>query len=127
MPPCLSHDIFEGVLSFDVAFYLKFFINKMKWFTYTVLIRRIKRFKYKATDACSKPSEVNPQTLKLNGHAVQNWNFLRLLPLIIGDRQVQDPQDDVWQLILQLTDIVDLICAQQISKSRVAFLDVLIQ
>lgn len=107
MPPCLGHDIFEDVLSFDVALYLKFFINKMKWFTDTVLNRRIKQFKYKATDACSKPCEVSPQTLKLSGHAVQNWNFLRMLPLIIGDK-VQDPQDDVWQLILQLKDIVDL-------------------
>lgn len=105
MPPCLGHDIFEDVLSFDVALYLKFFINKMKWFTDTVLNRQIKQ--YKATDACSKPCEVSPQTLKLSGHAVQNWNFLRMLPLIIGDK-VQDPQDDVWQLILQLKDIVDL-------------------
>lgn len=51
MPPCLGHDIFEGVLSFDVVFCLKYSISKMKWFTYTVLNRRIKQFKYKATDA----------------------------------------------------------------------------
>lgn len=49
-----------------------------------------------------------------------------LLPLLIGD-MAQDPQDDVWQLTLQLKDIVDLICAQQISKPQVAYLDVLIQ
>lgn len=126
MPPCLGHDIFEGVLSYDVALYLKYFINKKKWFTYTLSNRRIKQFKYKATDACSKPCEVSPKALKLSGHAVQNWNFLRLLPLIIGDK-VQDPQDNVWQLLLQLKDIVDLICAQQISKAQVAYLDVLIQ
>lgn len=70
--------------------------------------------------------EPSPQTLKLSGHAVQNWNFLRLLPLIIGDK-VQVPQDNVWQLILQLKDIVDLICAQQISKAQVTYLDALIQ
>ena len=126
MPPCLGHDIFEGVLSYDVALYVKHFISKKKWFTYTILNRRINQLKYKATDAGSKPCEVSPHTLKLSGHAVQNWNFLRLLPLIIGDK-VQDPQDNVWQLILQLKDIVDLICAQQISKAQVAYLDVLIQ
>lgn len=126
LPPCLGHDIFEGVLSYDVALYLKYFINKKKWFTYTILNRRIKQFEYKATDACSKPCEVSPQTLKLSGHAVQNWNFLRLLPLIIGDK-VHDPQDNVWQLLLQLKDVVDLICAQQISIAQVAYLDVLIQ
>lgn len=40
---------------------------------------------------------------------------------------MQVPQDNVWQVILQLKDIVDLICAQQISKAQVAYLDALIQ
>ncbi|XP_023815110.1 uncharacterized protein LOC111948035 [Oryzias latipes] len=126
MPPCLGHDIFEGVLSYDLALYLKYFISTKKWFTYKILNRRIKQFKYTGTDASSKPSELSPKTLKLSGQAVQNWNFLRLLPLIIGDK-VQDPQDDVWQLTLQLKNIVDLVCAQQISKAQVTYLDVLIQ
>lgn len=39
MPPCRGHDIFEGVLSYHVALYLKYFINKKKWFTYTILNR----------------------------------------------------------------------------------------
>ncbi|KAL1272165.1 hypothetical protein QQF64_031181 [Cirrhinus molitorella] len=29
--------------------------------------------------------------------------------------KVQDPDDDVWQLTLQLKDVVDLVCAQKIS------------
>lgn len=40
---------------------------------------------------------------------------------------MQHPQDNVWQLILQLKAIVDLICAQQISTAQIAYLDVLIQ
>lgn len=66
MPPCLSNDIFEGALSSDVALYLKYLINKTKWFTYTILNRRVRQFKYKATDACSKPFEFSPQHLKLS-------------------------------------------------------------
>lgn len=88
--------------------------------------RRIKQFKYCASDASAKPCEVNPQAAKVPGNAIQNWNFLRLLPLIIGD-QVKDTADDVWQLTLQLKDIVDLICAQKISVPQIAYLDVLIQ
>lgn len=126
MPQCLGHDIFEGVLSYNVALYLKYFIKTNKWFTYTILNRCIKQFKYKGTDASSKPCEVSPKTLKISGQAVQNWNFLRLLPVIIGDK-VQNPQDNVWQLTLQFKDIVDLICAQKIFKAQVTFLDVLIQ
>lgn len=126
LPPCLGHDIFEGVLSYDVALYLKYFIKKKAWFTYSILNRRINQFKYCASDASTKPCEVSPHGAKLSGQAVQNWNFLRLLPLIIGDK-VKDTADNVWQLTLQLKDIVDMICAQKISVPQVAYLDVLIQ
>nr|XP_055039672.1 uncharacterized protein LOC129427310 isoform X2 [Misgurnus anguillicaudatus]XP_055039673.1 uncharacterized protein LOC129427310 isoform X2 [Misgurnus anguillicaudatus] len=125
LPPCLGHDVFEGVLSYDVVLYLKYFVKK-KWFTYPVLNRRICQFKYSGSDALSKPCEVSPHGLKLAGQAIQNWNFLRLLPVILSDR-VLDPADEVWQLTLQLKEIVELICAQKISVSQVAYLDVLIQ
>lgn len=115
LPPCLGHDLFEGVLSYDVALYLEYFIKTKAWFTYSTLNRRIKQFKYCASDASTKPCEVKPKATKLSGQAVQNWNFLRLLPLIIGDR-VKDTADDVWQLTLQLKDIVDMICAQLYSQ-----------
>lgn len=88
--------------------------------------RRIKQFKYSASDALSKPCAVNSNGVKLSGQAIQNWNFLRLLPVIMGDK-VKEPMDDVWQLTLQLKDIVEMICAQRISLPEVAYLDVLIQ
>lgn len=125
LPPCLGHDIFEGVLAYDVALYLKYFIKQKKWFTYTLLNRRITQFKYKGSDALTKPCTVN-EGPKLSGQAIQNWNFLRLLPLLIGDK-VQNPDDEVWQLTLQLKDIVDLVCAQRISQSQVVYLDIIIQ
>lgn len=126
LPPCLGHDIFEGILSYDLALYLKYFIKQKKWFTYSVLNRCIKQFKYSASDALSKPFAVSSNGVKLSGQAIQNWNFLRLLPVIMGDN-VKDPMDDVWQLTLQLKDIVEMICAQRISLPEVAYLDVLIQ
>ncbi|KAF7640984.1 hypothetical protein LDENG_00001670 [Lucifuga dentata] len=126
LPPCVGHDTFEGVLSYDVALSLKYFIKKKKWLTYSLLNRLIQQFKYKGSDVLTKPCAVNPELSKLSGQAIQNWNFLRLLPVLIGDK-VQNPEDDVWQLMLQLKDIVDLICAQKISLSQVAYLDIIIQ
>lgn len=55
LPPCLGHDIFEGVLSYDVALFLKYFIKKKAWFTYSTLNRRIKQFEYCASDVSAKP------------------------------------------------------------------------
>lgn len=126
LPPCLGHDLFEGIVSFDVALYLKYFIKTKKWFTYSLLNRRLRQFKYKGSDALTKPCCVSFGATKLSGQAVQNWNFLRLLPVLIGDK-VQNSEDDVWQLMLQLKDVVDLVCAQKISLSQIAYLEITIQ
>lgn len=101
-----------GVLSCDLALYLKYFIMEEKWFTYSVLNRHIKQFRYSGSDSLTKPCEVNPQSTTLLGQAIQDWNFLRPLLVIIVDR-VQDTEDAVWQLSLQL--------------SQVSYLDVIIQ
>ncbi len=113
-------------MSYDLTLYLKNIIKKKKWFTYSLLNRRIKQLKYKGSEALTKPCAVNPYSGKLSGQAIQNWNLLRLLPVLIGDK-VQNHEDEVWQLALQLKDIVDLICAQNISLSQTAYLDILIQ
>lgn len=33
LPPCVGHDIFEGVLSYDIALCLKYFVKKKEWLT----------------------------------------------------------------------------------------------
>ncbi|XP_046709098.1 uncharacterized protein LOC124388478 isoform X1 [Silurus meridionalis] len=71
LPPCLGHDIFEGVFSYDVALYIKYFV-KNKWFTYPILNRRIRQFKYNGSDAFTKPCELNSHGAKLAGQAIQN-------------------------------------------------------
>ena len=32
LPPCLGHDLFEGVVSYDMALCLKYFVKDKKWF-----------------------------------------------------------------------------------------------
>lgn len=118
LPPCLGHNIFERVLSYDLALYLKYFSKKRKWFTYTLLNRRIKQFKYKGSDALSKPCTVKSGALKLSGHAVQNWNFLRLLPVLIGDK-VQNEDDDVWQLTLMAVKASQRYCGHGLCTKNV--------
>lgn len=70
--------------------------------------------------------QCQPRCMQPEGQVVQNLNFLRLLPVLIGDK-VQDPDDVVWQLTLQLKDIVDLVCAPKISVPQVAYLEITIQ
>ena len=126
LPPCLGHDLFEGIISVDLALFLNHLIKVKHWFTYNDLNRRMAMFKYLGTDANNEPCAVNMQGGKLGGQAAQNWCLLRLLPVIISDK-IADPADDVWQIILLLRDIVEFVCAPQITKADVAFLNVLIE
>lgn len=44
LPPCLAHDLFEGVVDYDLAMCLQFLIKTEKWFSYESLNDRLKTF-----------------------------------------------------------------------------------
>lgn len=125
LPPCLGHDLFEGVVYYDLAIFIHYMVKVKKWFTYAILNQIIVKFKYRGSDANNKPGTVNEQGSKLGGHAVQNWCLLRLLPVLVGSK-ISDNSDPVWQLILLLRTIVELVCAPEITLSQVAYLRVII-
>jgi hypothetical protein len=121
LPPCLGHDLFEGVVSRDVALLVKHFVKVEKFFTYQQLNRLIKQFKYTGSDVENKPCEVKDGADKISGNAAQNWCFLRLLPLLIGDI-IANKDSQFWMQLLLLREIVELICAPTISLNQVALL-----
>lgn len=118
-------EIFEGVVAYDMAIYIKYFVKVKKCFTYSQLNRRIKQFSYHGSDATSTPSEVAEKGDKIGGKATENWSLLRLLPILIGEK-ITDTDDPIWQLTVQLKELVELICAPKISHSQVALFSVLI-
>lgn len=125
LPPCLGHDLFEGVVSNDLALYISHLVTKEKHFTYAQLNRSIVQFKYSGNDSLSKPCEVNGVGKKLAGSAAQNWCLLRLLPLLVGER-IKHPMDSqVWLLCLQLKEMVELMCAPKIHHDQIAYLKII--
>ena len=123
LPPCLGHDLFEGVVSYDMALCLKYFVKDKKWFSYAELNRLVNQFKYLASDSGNKPNDISAGGAKIGGHAAQNWCLLRLIPLILAGRIV-DYDDAVWQLLLQLREIVCIVCAPAVTPGQVAYLKV---
>jgi hypothetical protein len=121
LPPCLGHDLFEGIVPCDLTLYLSYLTKDKGWFSVEYLNRRIDNFKLKGTDAKDKPPVVNTQTGKVSGHAVQIWILLRFMPLLIGHK-IQDTTDSIWQLILLLREMVEFICAVTMSDERVALM-----
>lgn len=92
-----------------------------KWMTYQQLNQQ---FKYLGFDASSIPSEVSERGIAVGGQAAENLCLLRLFPIIIGDR-IKDTQ--VWQLVIMLKEVAELVCVPKISAGQVSFLQVHIQ
>lgn len=121
LPPCLGHDLFEGVVSTDLALFIHHLVSSGH-FTYNQLNKIINTFKYSGTDVNNKPCQVPANGQKLGGNASQNWCLLRLLPLLIGDRIKKPLEDKTWQLCLQLREIANVITAPRIHANQVAYL-----
>ena len=121
---CIGHDLFKGVVAYDLAIYLRYFIKVKHWLTYSQLNRRVTQFSYKDSDSSSSPCRVNEKAITIGGQAAENWCLLRLLPVIIGDKV--DPRDPVWQLVITLKELVELVCAPKITTVQVAYLNIVV-
>ena len=86
----------------------------------------IGKFVYLGSDALDKPCLVSESATRLSGHAVQNWVFLRLIPLLLY-QFIQDKGNPVCIMLLKLKEIVEIVCAPTITESDVAYLIVCVE
>lgn len=110
-PPDVMHDLLEGIVPLELALCLKILIKK-KFFSLEELNHSIRQFPYKWSDKTNCP-QARPLDLasrrSIGGNAHENWCLLRMLPFMVGSKV---PEDDlVWQVIMTLKDIVELVMA----------------
>jgi len=122
LPPDISHDLLEGIVPAELAMCLEVFLQK-QYFDLHWLNTAIKIFPYKFKDAVNRPQSI-PETFAahgtVGGNASENWTLLRLLPVIVGHKV---PAGDlVWQLLMDLKDIVELCFAPIISDHCIGYL-----
>jgi len=123
LPPCLGHDLFEGVIQYDLAFLLKELCKGSTAMSLSYLNDAVKVFQFKGNDACDKPGLISHGPV-VGGHAVQNW-CLRLLPLLLFN--VVEVSSECWKLLLLLREVVEVVCAPKVSHAQVLYLNRLVQ
>lgn len=64
LPPCLAHDLFEGVVDYDLAMCLQCLIKEEQWFSYESLNDRLKLF---PGESSNKPNAIPNKGKKLGG------------------------------------------------------------
>jgi hypothetical protein len=120
MPPCLGHDILEGVISYDLFSWLKFMVQAKKWFTLDALNQQIRMFPFPTKD---KPYPIVFQNKeKLVGTASQMWALVRNILLIVDPLGV-DKNNFAYKLVESLTEIVALVTAPRLNVEELGFLD----
>lgn len=107
----------------ELAHCLNLFI-KNKYFKLLELNDLIKQFRFRFTDDLDRPQSIPVNFASrgtIGGNAHENWSLIRLLPFIIGERIPVD--DQAWQLLMTLKDIVELSVANVHSPKSLAYLD----
>lgn len=129
LPPCVAHDIYEGVLAADLMLFIHYFVGK-KWFSYKTLNFYYNIFQKRLKLHCSFPA-IQSNSKKLSGNATQNYNFLIVFPLIVNflsnKTQIINFNDLVWLAVLNLLEITQIASAHAIKFSEVCHFNYIIQ
>lgn len=120
LPPCIAHDLLEGVVSYDLTLIMKNLILTKKWFTLDEFNTKLLQFQFQAGNIC-RPVPLKDTFKNLGGSASQNWAFLRYLSVIIA-KSIKNPDDDIWTMYIILKEIVEICFAPKISTDQVVLL-----
>ena len=123
----IMHDFIEGVCFSDMAAMIKYYIEK-GFFTLNDLNNRIKLHDFGAIDADNAPPVIGADNLRNNNikmSASEMWTFVRHFGIIVGDLIPSD--DEVWQLYLNIRQILALVTSTSIQRESSAQLKNLIK
>ena len=122
LPHDISHDIFEGVASETLSNILTKLISD-KLITLEYINIKIRNFPYIGNDKKDKPIELRivKSKIKICYKQAQMWCFIRLLPLMLGDKI--PIENDTWELLLKFVNLVESVCAYSFSDSDLSYLD----
>ncbi len=124
LPPCLAHDLFEGVGPEIFEPIVKNLIA-LGFFTLEEFWSRVENFPYNGPDLANKPSVVQVEKVKLKFTQSQTWCFLRLFPLIVGDRVPQD--NPLWKLAVLFLEVLDQVLAPVISQRDLNYMQQVVE
>lgn len=61
LPPCIGHDLSEGVVDIDLFLYINHMVCILEWFSYEYIHWRFMQFRYVGDAAADPPVPLNPE------------------------------------------------------------------
>lgn len=122
LPPCLAHDLFEGIVQYDFMLIIKKIVKK-KYISFRLLNKKIRNFVLDIHNIHTSLPAVNENSKKINGQALETCRLLQSFAIImLGSINTED---EIWQMYLCLKQFCDLVCAPVISYNQTLFMDIL--
>lgn len=110
----IMHDVFEGICHHVLSNSILYFLKTMKFFTFEVLNKRLKTFRYDQHDKGNEKLSISIQELenhKLKMSAKQMLSFCQYFTVLIGEYIPNG--DSVWLFILKFFELIeDMLCYQ---------------
>ena len=118
MPPCLGHDYYEGVYTYDIQFYLDYIINKEKLIDAEDFNKKLKGFKLSQRDSKNRPKEFKTRKkgAKYEGNAGSIRVLSRIVTMILSDCL---DMSDVGEHIVKLQEVSEMITAPKLTRYEV--------
>ena len=124
LPPCIAHDLFEGIVENDIQLALKEF-EKKKIMSLSLCNKKLNTLTFLHEEKSNYPS-LEKIKGSLPGSASQNMWLLRVLPFVFVDYEHLLIDNSIWQMILCLRSICNIVLSFNLSIGQVALLKSLI-
>lgn len=124
LPPCIAHDLFEGVVQCDLILIIKKLVKEKK-ITYDYLNQKINEVKFhQAADNQALPEIKHSD--KISGTATQVLHLVNILPFLLYESLDELQDEPAWELLLILRKICNLTMSLKISVDQIAILQSLL-
>lgn len=126
----VMHDIFEGVLKYDLCKILYYLVHIRGYFSLETLLERIDGFDYGPNEVCNKPPTVHITLERLKNCNV-NLSASEMLCLgkylgeMVGDLVPEG--NGVWRLFLILREILEIVTCPVFENGVDLYLETLVQ
>ena len=121
-PPCIDHDIFEGLVPKITIFALNYFKNTKK-INFIEFKNFVKRFRFKGKDKKNFPSIFFDRIDQIRFTSSEGYTFIRFFCYFLQDVETDDP---VFRIIDLLNKITLILMSQRISEDMLCILNTLV-
>ena len=100
LPPCIAHDVYEGIVPFDLSYIIQNLIEK-GYFSYNYLNAKLQNMRFE-NELYFNKLPVIKKGKKLAGSASENVRLVQIILFAIYNK-ISDYTDCVWQMQMLIT------------------------